>query len=145
MFCQQGYTSTQILAALLTLGVISSTSLPALQQIVSEADYHALARAKQALHSAIQVNATLAHGVGKTIEIDGETILTRNGYPRAYSENLRRLATLEGFDIDAEGDKARIWSPGRHFCLIYQEPAQDTNKTQYQLSAIYSATEKECV
>lgn len=144
---QQGFSIAGYLASLLAAGVITTAMLPATQETVDTADRNALVYARGALLSAMQVN----HIVSQTrsasqLEIDGETVALHFGYPFATADSLRSIATLEGFEIDDLSSKARIWSPGREYCMFYEQaPAPNGLKFHPVLTEILSDADGQCV
>lgn len=143
---QSGFSVVSYLAGIVVAGVITSTMLPAIRSVVDTADYNALAHARSVLNSAISVNHQLSRLRGSDhIVIDGTKVPLRFGYPFASAESLRSFASFDGFDIEESQHSARIWSPGRLFCITYMEPmtAQGA-KSRPEISEIVSAADGDC-
>jgi len=143
---QQGFSITGYLASVLAAGVITTAMVPAAHDTVDTADRNALVYARGALLSAMQVNHLISHTRGGSqLEIDGETVPLQFGYPFASADSLRSLVTLEGFEIDDLSGKARIWSPGREYCMFYEQAsAQNGVKSRPVLTAIMSDADGQC-
>ena len=143
---QQGFSITGYLASVLAAGVITTAMLPATHDIVDTADLNALVYARGALLSAMQVNHLMSQTRGGgQLEIDGETVALQFGYPFASAASLRSIAILEGFEIDDLSSKARIWSPGREYCMFYEQASAPNGvKSRPVLTQILSDADGQC-
>ena len=121
-FKQCGFSITGYLAGIVVAGVITTSMLPSVRDVVDTADYNALSYARSALSSAMQVNhqMSLLRG-GNSIIIDGVEVPLRFGYPLANAASLRSFAVFDGFDIEELKQRVRVWSPGRLYCVTYVE------------------------
>ena len=119
---QSGFSISGYLASIVVAGVVTTSSLPVIHEIVETADYNALSYARSTLLNVMQVNHQMSQSRGdKGVVIDGVEVPHRFGYPMASAESLRGFAYFDGFDMDEEQGRVRIWSPGRLYCLTYVE------------------------
>jgi len=146
MAAQQGFSITGYLASVLAAGVITTAMLPGAHDTVDTADRNALVYARGALLSAMQVNHLISQTRGGSqLEIDGATVPLPFGYPLASAASLRSVATLEGYEIDDLDSKARIWSPGREYCMFYEPASAGSGaKSHPVLTDILSDVDGQC-
>jgi len=143
---QNGFSITGYLSTLIATGAITTAMLPSIHNIVDTADYNALKHAKRVLINSMQVNYQI-HKIrgGNSLEINGQVVALRFGFPYANKSSLNQFASLESFEMDNMQDMVRIWSPGRQYCMTYrQASARKGAHSRPELSEIMDAAKDEC-
>lgn len=121
---QSGYTLTELLLVVTIAGSVSAAALPRLADIADEADRNALAYARGALLSSLRtVHALAARRDDAHIEIAGEAVTLRQGYPLAEAAELAKLIELQGFSVQRQGDALAVVSPASRYCFRYNGAA----------------------